>query len=177
MHPLTDDIYQTLCSVVGGNGNIRENVFTPYYHFIDFELWFDTNARTEYGLANSAGFLPISDTKTASLPQIRKVASGTNLPTEISWAITEASGNKIEKYAILIHHSDQYIINSDSQLSGETKNFIQQLETLKYKVISINPADWKGISSSSQGEKIIFLCRQLQISKCDNTNHTSTLHT
>ena len=99
------------------------------------------------------------------------------MPTEISRTITEASGNKIEKYAILIHHSDQYIINSDSQLSGETKNFIQQLETLKYKVVSINPADWKGMSLSSQDEKKIFLCRQLQISKCDSTNRTSTLHT
>ena len=76
----------------------------------------------------------------------------------------------------MIHRSDQYIINTDSQLSGETKNFIQQLETLKYKVISINPADWRGMSLSSQDEKKIFLCQQLQISKCDNTNHTSTLN-
>lgn len=89
----------------------------------------------------------------------------------------EGSGNKIEKYAILIHHSDEYIKNTDSQLIGETKNFIQQLETLKYKVISINPADWKGMSLSSKDEKKIFLCRQLQISKCDNTNRTSNLHT
>merc|ERR1712062_327255 len=134
MHLLRDDVYETLCSVVGGNRNIRENVYTPYYHFIDLEVWLNTNARTEYGIGNSAGFLPIGDTTTAGLPQIRKVASGTNLPTEISRTITEGPGNKIEKYAILIHRSDQYIINTDSQLSGEAKNFIQQLQTLKYKV-------------------------------------------
>ena len=63
----------------------------------------------------------------------------------------EGSGNKIEKYAILIHHSDEYIKNTDSQLIGETKNFIQQLETLKYKVISIKTfkINLKQITSTS----------------------------
>ena len=96
------------------------------------------------------------------------------MPTEISRTIIEGSGNKVEKYAILIHHSDEYIKNTDSQLIGETKNFIQQLETLKYKVISINPADWKGMSLSSQQEKTMFLKRQLQISNCDKTNQNQT---
>ena len=59
MHPLRDDVYQTICSTVGGNRNVRENVYTPYYHFIDFEVWLDTTTAMENGMTNTTGFLPI----------------------------------------------------------------------------------------------------------------------
>ena len=62
MEPIREDIYQTLCSVVGGPRNVRENVFAPYYHFIHFEVWLDMNdvsANSIDNMVNASNFIPI----------------------------------------------------------------------------------------------------------------------
>ena len=59
---LRDDIYQTICLVVGGSKNVRENVFSPYYHFVDFEVWMDKSEIVDAptGIySNTCNFLPI----------------------------------------------------------------------------------------------------------------------
>ena len=62
MEPLREDIYQTLIQVAGGCRNVRENAFSPYYHFIDFELWLqqkDTLDGLSSTFSNTGMFLPI----------------------------------------------------------------------------------------------------------------------
>ena len=64
MEPLRDDIYQALCHAVGGCRNVRENSFSPYYHFVDFEVWLDTKHaldNTAGPLTNKGTFLPIGN--------------------------------------------------------------------------------------------------------------------
>ena len=62
MAPIREDVYQTLIQVAGGYRNVRENVFSPYYHFIDFEVWLEQKDIID-GLPspfiNSGTFLPI----------------------------------------------------------------------------------------------------------------------
>ena len=61
---IKEDVYQTLCKVTGGYRNVRENVFSPYYHFIDFEVWLDTSGLIEdLGREKSSimNFLPIGN--------------------------------------------------------------------------------------------------------------------
>ena len=62
LDPLRDDVYQSICLVVGGSRNVRENVFSPYYHFVDFEVWLDKrdiidNSSGKH--SNTYNFLPI----------------------------------------------------------------------------------------------------------------------
>ena len=61
---IKEDVYQTLCNVTGGYRNVRENVFSPYYHFIDFEVWLDTSGLIkDLGGEKSSNmnFLPIGN--------------------------------------------------------------------------------------------------------------------
>ena len=63
MEPIREDVYQTLCSVVGGSRNVRENVFSQYYNFIDFEVWLDTSDINDGAVEKFrmlSNFLPIS---------------------------------------------------------------------------------------------------------------------
>ena len=116
----------------------------------------------------------VGDTTAADLSAIRKVASVANLPTEFSRSSTEGQGNHVEKFAVLIHHADQYIVNAESQLVGEALNNIQQLATLGYIVISINPSKWQGMALSSKEEKVIYLNQQFRLNNCDIfTNQSS----
>ena len=64
LDPIREDVYQTLCSVAGGCRNVRENVFSPYYHFLDFEVWLDTSDVTEDAreeFCNLGNFMPIGN--------------------------------------------------------------------------------------------------------------------
>ena len=38
---LTEDVYQALSESIGGARYLRDNVFSPYYNHIDFEVWQD----------------------------------------------------------------------------------------------------------------------------------------
>lgn len=108
------------------------------------------------------------ETTAANLSVIKKVASNLNLPTEISRSVAEGQENQVEKFCILIHHTNDYLLNADSQLIGYRLQHIQQLETLGYNVVSINPARWKGMALSSTLEKASFLKHQLGLIKCDS---------
>ena len=62
MAPIREDVYQTLIQVAGGCRNVRENVFSPYYHFIDFEVWLEQKDNLDglpSSFINSGTFLPI----------------------------------------------------------------------------------------------------------------------
>ena len=98
---------------------------------------------------------------------IKKVASNLNLPTEYSRSITESQDTRVEKFSILIHHMDDYVLNTDSHLIGDRLQHIQQLETLGYSVVSINPTKWKGLALSSTEEKASFLENQFRLVNCD----------
>ena len=61
---IKEDVYQTLCKVTGGYRNVRENVFSSYYHYIDFEVWLDTSGLIgDLGGEKSSNinFLPIGN--------------------------------------------------------------------------------------------------------------------
>jgi hypothetical protein len=40
-YKLIEDVYQALSESIGGARYLRENVFSPYYNHIDFEVWQD----------------------------------------------------------------------------------------------------------------------------------------
>ena len=105
---------------------------------------------------------------------IKKVASNANLPAEYSTSSGSSSTQEqeyhVEKFAILIHHADEYVLNADSRLIGDTHNNIQQLETLGYNVVSINPSKWKGMALSSTKEKELFIIQLLGLSNSDGLN-------
>ena len=98
---------------------------------------------------------------------IKKVASNSNLPAEYS----TDDGCHLEKFAILVHHTDEYILNADSRLIGDTQNNIQQLETLGYTVVSINPAAWKNMALSSPESKVLFITKLLRIANSDRASN------
>ena len=98
------------------------------------------------------------------------MASNSNFPAENSTLIADEQGFQVEKFAILIHHADEYVLNAESRLIGDTHNNIQQLETLGYNVVSINPAKWKGMALSSTEEKVLFLTQQLGLTNSDGTS-------
>ena len=89
---------------------------------------------------------------------IKKTAS---LSSSSDNSKTRTEENKLEKFAILIHHFDDYIVNTESRLSGDSFSTVKQLETLGYNVISINPNRWLGMAVSSAEEKSLFLKQQL----------------
>ena len=62
---------------------------------------------------------------------------------------------------------DDYVLNTDSHLIGDRLQHIQQLETLGYNVVSINPTKWKGLALSSTEEKASFLKNQFRLVNCD----------
>ena len=97
---------------------------------------------------------------------IKKTAS-LNSSSDNSKKKTEE--NNLEKFAILIHHFDDYVINTEPRLSGESFSTVKQLETLGYNVISINPNRWQGMAISSTEEKSLFLQQQLGLENCDNS--------
>ena len=97
------------------------------------------------------------------------MASNSNLPTEISRSVTEGQENTVEKFSIIIHHTNDYLLNADSQLVGDRLQYIQQLETLGYSVVSINPASWKGMALSSTEEKVSFVKHQLGLINSDSS--------
>ena len=53
---------------------------------------------------------------------------------------------------------------------GEALNNIQQLATLGYIVISINPSKWQGMALSSKEEKVLYLNQQFRLNNCDIFN-------
>ena len=74
-----------------------------------------------------------------------------------------------------MHHFDDYVINTDSRLTGDSYSTVKQLETLGYNVISINPNRWQGMAISSSEEKSLFLLQQLGLGYCDNTLKQNSL--
>ena len=120
------------------------------------------NYKIYFALLRFAG-----DTTAANLSVIKKVASNSNLPTEISRKVTEGQEKHVEKFAIIIHHANDYLLNADSQLVGDRLQHIQQLETLGYTVVSINPSSWNAMALSSNEEKASFLKHHLGLINCD----------
>ena len=102
---------------------------------------------------------------------IKKVASNASLPTEISRSITQGYDNQVEKFAILIHHTDDYVSNANSRLNGERLQHIQQLETLGYTVISIHPEKWQGMALSSTEDKVLFLKHEMGLINRDRISN------
>lgn len=39
---VVDDIYDKLCKVIGGEKYVQEQIMSPYFHFMDFEVAFDS---------------------------------------------------------------------------------------------------------------------------------------
>ena len=107
----------------------------------------------------------------ANMSVIKKVASNCALPKDHSTMTAKDEQQSLaEKIAILVHHEDEYVVNAESRLTGDVEDTIQQLETIGYKVISINPNMWKSMSMSSSEEKIAFLSKQLELNCSDNAN-------
>ena len=107
----------------------------------------------------------------ANMSVIKKVASNCALPKDHStMSAKDEQQSLAEKIAILAHHEDEYVVNAESRLTGDVEDTIQQLETIGYKVISINPNMWKSMSMSSSEEKIAFLSKQLELNCSDNAN-------
>ena len=64
LEPVKEDVYHTLCTLAGGYRNVRENVYSPYFHFIDFELWLDNSDQmedVERKFPHVTNFLPIGN--------------------------------------------------------------------------------------------------------------------
>ena len=110
----------------------------------------------------------LGDTSTAHLSVLNKAASASILSSDNSKDSTEQE-HQVHKFAILMHHFDDYVINTDSRLTGDSYSTVKQLETLGYNVISINPNRWQGMAISSSEEKSLFLLQQLELANCDNT--------
>ena len=107
----------------------------------------------------------------ANMSVIKKVASNSALPNNhATMTAKDQQRSGVEKIAILVHHEEEYVLNAESRLTGDADDTIQQLETLGYKVISINPNVWKSMSMSSSKEKIAFLSQQLGLNCSDNAN-------
>ena len=190
---IKEDVYQTLCEVTGGYRNVRENVFSPYYHYIDFEVWLDTTGLIEDlkgEKSSNNNFLPIGnilvyesdlrlyhntlsltdliidlfscnlgETSAANISVIKKAASSSSLSANISQNVKQESEQGIEKFAVLIHQFDDYILNADTRITGDSYSTVKQLETLGYNVISINPNKWQGMGVSSSEDKLRYLKR------------------
>ena len=110
----------------------------------------------------------LGDTSTAHLSVIKKAASASILSSNTSKDLA-AQEHQVHKFAILMHHFDDFVINTDSRLTGDSHSTVQQLETMGYNVISINPNRWQGMAISSTEEKSLFLQQQLGLENCDNS--------
>ena len=86
-------------------------------------------------------------------------ASSSNLSANISQNVKQEFQQEIEKFAVLIHHFDDYILNADTRIIGDSYSTVKQLETLGYNVISINPNKWQGMGVSSSEDKLKYLKR------------------
>ena len=106
---------------------------------------------------------------------IKRTASSA-LSDDNSQKLTKERLNSIEKFAILIFHHDDYILNGGDRLTGDAYSTVKQLETLGYNVISINPKKWQGMAVVSDEEKLRYLQKMLNLSSIDNLRHNASCY-
>ena len=110
-------------------------------------------------LINNSVSCYLGETSAANISVIKKAASSSSLSANISQNVKQELEHEIEKFAVLIHHFDDYILNADTRITGESYSTVKQLETLGYNVISINPNKWQGMGVSSSEDKLKYLQR------------------
>ena len=83
---LTEDVYQALSESIGGARYLRDNVFSPYYNHIDFEVWQD----------ESGAFAPLGEVSSQFVALKRSRDSATS--TDDKW----------NKFAVVVNVDGDY---------------------------------------------------------------------
>lgn len=81
-------MYTALLGTIGGARYLRENVFSPYYNHIDFEIWQD----------EAGGFAPLGELS-AKFVALKRSSDSPS---------TNSDGVKWTKYAIVINLDGDY---------------------------------------------------------------------
>ena len=69
------------------------------------------------------------DTSASHMAVIKKVVSSNEL---VDVKSVDSNDSPIKKFAILIHDTDDYVLEPESRLWGDADTNVQQLETLGY---------------------------------------------
>jgi hypothetical protein len=114
---LREDVYDSLLEAVGGDPRyVREQVYTPFWHNIDFELAMEKSSKT---------FLPVTDSSD-SLTTVRKSSN---------------PSKDVERFAVIVHGHSHF--TSDTQrLIGMYELHNHNLKMEGYTVIAVSPMTW-----------------------------------
>ena len=138
---LKDDIYEKLAEATGGYRYIRENVFSPYYNIIDFELmigkdglpvsWREGDSRSDFSVINR------------SKPG-------------------ETDGKRL---AVVVMNNDDFYANGTT-MTGRSFMEVDLLEAQGYDVVVVDPKQWNKMSMGGKGEKEKFF--RINVSQASN---------
>ena len=103
------------------------------------------------------------DTSASHMSTLRNVDASHSLGDVNSGS---SNSNCITKIAVLIQSTDDYVHHPELRLCGNADTNVQQLETLGYTVVSINPTVWQRMmEEATGGERSLFLKQQMGVTK------------
>lgn len=135
---LREDVYNSLVDTVGSCRCIRENVYSTYWNYIDFELALDEDTQK---------FLPIGDTD--NLVVQRKSGQIRN-------------STSAQRFAVVIHSHDDYT-HDTKKLTGKPRMDETNLQLQGYNVVSVNPYTWNAMAMAIGKAKKDFFKRRLAV--------------